>query len=340
MPRPHPPARPGGGFPAKMRMRRLRRTSGLRELLAEHDLPVRRLVYPMFVRPGSGAPETIRSLPGIRRYAVDDAVRHAGDAHGQGIPAVLLFGLAHRKDPRGREARDPSGAVPRAIRGIKRLWPDLVVATDVCLCAYTSHGHCGVLKDGRVDNDATLPLLAEMAAVHAAAGADFVAPSAMMDHQVAALRHALDDQGFSGTGVLAYGAKFASAFYGPFRDAADSAPAFGDRREYQLDPRNGREADREIDLDVEEGADIVMVKPALPALDILARARQRHAIPLAAFQVSGEYAMLKAAGRAGALDEAAAVMESLTVIRRAGADLIVTYFAPDVARWARRSEER
>jgi porphobilinogen synthase len=340
MPRGRAPSISPDAVPPRVRLRRLRRTSALRDLLAEHDVPVRRLIYPLFVRPGSGAPETIRSLPGIRRFGVDDAVRHAGDAHAQGIPAVLLFGLAHRKDPRGRESRDPSGAVPRAIRGIKRLWPDLVVVTDVCLCAYTSHGHCGVVTGERVDNDATLPLLGEMAVVHAAAGADFVAPSAMMDHQVAALRRSLDGAGYSDTGILAYGAKFASAFYGPFRDAADSAPEFGDRREYQLDPRNGREADREIDLDVEEGADIVMVKPALPSLDVLARARARHAIPLAAFQVSGEYAMLKAAGQAGALDEAAAVMESLAAIRRAGADLIVTYFAPNVARWARRTEER
>jgi porphobilinogen synthase len=324
----------------RVRLRRLRRSGSLRDLLAEHDVPVRRLIYPLFVRPGSGGPESIRSLPGIKRFGVDDAVRHAGDAFSRGIPAVLLFGLAHQKDPRGKEARDPSGAVPRAVRGIKRLWPELVVVTDVCLCSYTSHGHCGVLAERRVDNDATLPLLAQMAVVHAAAGADLVAPSAMMDHQVAAVREGLDSAGYADTGILAYGAKFASAFYGPFRDAADSAPEFGDRREYQLDPRNGREADREIDLDVEEGADIVMVKPAMPSLDVLARARMRHTIPLAAYQVSGEYAMLKAAGQAGALDEAAAVMESLAAIRRAGADLIVTYFATDVARWARRQEER
>jgi porphobilinogen synthase len=336
-------SRPAGDHPSAeraVRLRRLRRTASIREWLAESNLDLRRLVYPIFVRPNRSGSEQIRSLPGIRRYGIEDAVRHAGDAFHAGVPAILLFGTARRKDPRGREARDPKAAVPETIRAIKRLWPELIVVTDVCLCSYTTHGHCGVLSGGHVDNDATLEVLGQVATVHADAGADMVAPSAMMDHQVASIRSALDADGHSAAGIISYAAKFESAFYGPFRDAADSAPAFGDRRGYQLDPRNARQAECEIELDVREGADIVMVKPALLALDILARARDRFQIPLAAFQVSGEYAMIKAAAERGALDERAAVRESLTAIHRAGADLIVSYFALAIARWNRQGEER
>lgn len=305
-----------------------------REWLAGPAVEVRRLIYPIFVRPSAGPPQSIPHMEGVQRLSVPDAVSHAGEAYHAGVPAVLLFGLARRKNAEGSEAWDPKGAVPQAIRRIKRQWPGLAVATDVCLCAYTDHGHCGLLAGSRVDNDATLERLGRVARVHADAGADLVGPSAMMDHQVAAVRRALDAGGHADTGILAYAAKFASAFYGPFRDAADSAPAFGDRRGYQLDVRDGRGADRAIALAVEEGADIVMVKPALPALDIINRARWRHRVPVAAYQVSGEYAMIRATAAAGAFDERAAVEESLASIRRAGADVIVTYFALQMARWA------
>ncbi len=318
-----------------VRPRRLRRSAALREWVAESRLSLRQLIYPIFVRPGRGPPEAVPSLPGVMRWSVDDAVREATAAIDDGLGAVLFFGLPRHKDPLGREAVSPDGAVPRAIRGTKEARPDGIVVTDVCLCAYTSHGHCGVLRDGAVDNDATLPLLARMALVHARAGADVVAPSAMMDHQVAAIRTALDAEGFSETAVLAYAAKYASSYYGPFREAADSAPSVGDRRGYQMDPRNAREALREIALDLEEGADIAMVKPALPSLDILARARARFDAPLAAYQVSGEYAMIKAAAARGWIDEPAVVRESLGAIHRAGADLILTYYARTLAAWDR-----
>lgn len=273
-------------------------------------------------------------MPGVALLSVEDAARLAAEATGDGVAGILLFGRPLVKDELGSGAWSTDGAVARAIRAIKSRSPETVVFTDVCLCAYTTDGHCGVVEGGTVDNDRTLPLLARTAVAHAAAGADLVAPSAMMDHQVSAIRRALDDAGHGGTGILAYSAKFASGFYGPFREAADSTPAVGDRRGYQLDPRNAREALREIALDIEEGADLVMVKPALPYLDVLARARDRFDVPLVAYQVSGEYSMVKAAAAQGWLDEATAVRESLTAIRRAGADLIITYFAREAARGA------
>ena len=320
---------------ARPRLRRLRRSAGLREWVAETRLSARQLVLPIFVRPGTGAPEPIASMPGVERLSVDDAVALAVRATDEGVGAVLFFGLPRHKDPLGRDALRPDGAVPRAVRGTKVERPEAIVATDVCLCAYTSHGHCGVLRGGTVDNDATLPLLARMAVVHARARADLVAPSAMMDHQVHALRTALDREGFEETAILAYAAKYASAYYGPFREAADSAPSPGDRRGYQVDPRNAREALREIATDLDEGADIAMVKPALAYLDVLARARDRFDCPLAAYQVSGEYAMIKAAAARGWLDERAVAEEALGAIRRAGADLIVTYYARQYAAWQR-----
>jgi len=326
-----PPPRPG----ATARPRRLRRSPALREWVAETTVETRRLVYPLFVRPGGGPPEAVPSMPGIEQVAAADAGRSAGELAAEGIRAVLLFGVPRAKDPEGSDAWAEDGAVPEAIRSIRRTAPNLVVATDVCLCAYTDHGHCGVVRGNEVENDATCERLGRVALAHARAGADVVAPSAMMDGQVAAIRSALDDGGFEGTAILSYATKHASSLYGPFRDVERSSPTFGDRRSYQMDYRNAREALREMELDVAEGADILMVKPALTSLDLLARARDRFPIPLAAYQVSGEYAMLKAAARAGVLDERAAVEESLGAIRRAGADLIVTYFARDVARWSR-----
>lgn len=318
------------------RLRRLRRTASLRALVAETDLPSSRLIEPVFLRASDGPPEPIASIPGVLRVASSDAARLAEEARLLGLAAVLLFGQPTDKDARGSAAWAEDGAVASAIRAVKAHAPDMPVITDVCLCAYTTHGHCGVLNDqGEVDNDATLPLLARTAVAHARAGADIVAPSAMMDHQVRALREALDEAGFSATGILGYSAKFASAFYRPFRDAVDSTPDRGDRRGYQMDPGNAREALREIAQDIAEGADLVMVKPALPYLDILARARAEIAVPLVAYQVSGEFAMLKAAAERGWLDERLAVRESLTAIRRAGADLVVSYYAPAVARWER-----
>jgi porphobilinogen synthase len=273
-------------------------------------------------------------MPGIERYTVGSLPALARDLTRSGIRGVLVFGVGRRKDPQGSDAWAPDGIVPGAVRAIKRVAPELVVATDVCLCAYTSHGHCGVLRGGSVANDATCERLGRIAVAHARAGADVVAPSAMMDGQVGWIGAALDAAGLEETAIMAYSTKHASAFYGPFREAEESSPAFGDRRGYQMDPRNGREALREMDLDIVEGADILMVKPALTSLDLLARARERFALPLAAYHVSGEYSMLKLAAARGILDEQAAVEETLGAIRRAGADLIVTYFARDVARWA------
>lgn len=318
-----------------VRLRRLRRSPALREWTAETQLSARQLVYPIFVRSGGGPPQKIPSLPGVERHSVEGAARLAARAVDEGVGAILFFGLPKHKDPRGSEAWAPDAAVPRAVRATKEIRPEAIVATDVCLCAYTSHGHCGIFRDGSVDNDATLPLLGRMALVHARAGADVVAPSAMMDHQVAALRSALDREGFPDTAILGYSAKYASAHYGPFREASDSAPKSGDRRAYQMDPRNAREALREIALDLEEGADIAMVKPALPCLDILARARARFDVPLAAYQVSGEYSMIKAAAARGWIDERGVALETLGAIRRAGADLIMTYYARQFAAWQR-----
>jgi porphobilinogen synthase len=315
-------------------MRRLRATRQLRGLVRETQVSAQDLVYPMFVAHGVDRREPIGTLPGIDRLSIAHAVDEAREAAALGIPAVLLFGLPAAKDEQGSGAWDEEGIIQLATRAIKDALPELIVVTDLCLCEYTSHGHCGVLRsDGSVDNDATLDLLARTAVSQARAGADLIAPSDMMDGRVGFIRTALDEDGYTDTPILAYSAKFASAFYGPFRDAADSVPAFGDRRGYQLDPANGNEAVREARLDVEEGADILMVKPALPYLDLIRRIKDETGMPLAAYNVSGEYAMLKAAAATGALDEQTAVLEALTGIRRAGADIVITYHAKDAARW-------
>jgi porphobilinogen synthase len=320
-------------FP-QTRLRRLRQTHAMRGLVRETRLHPADLVYPMFVAHGIDRREPIEAMPGIDRLSIAHAVSEAGEAAALGIPAVLLFGLPAAKDEEGSGAWDDEGVVQLATRAIKEAHPELIVITDLCLCEYTSHGHCGVVRaDGGVDNDASLELLARTAASQARAGADVVAPSDMMDGRVGAIRAALDDDGHADTPILAYSAKFASAFYGPFREAADSAPAFGDRRSYQMDPANGDEALREARLDIEEGADMVMVKPALPYLDLVRRIKDETAMPLAAYNVSGEYAMVKAGVAAGYLDERATVLETLTCIRRAGADIVITYHAKEAARW-------
>ncbi|MDP8943254.1 MAG: porphobilinogen synthase [Actinomycetota bacterium] len=320
-------------FPAT-RMRRLRRTAVLRGLVRETELSPAHLVLPLFVQLGTEARTPIEAMPGVDRLSIALAVEEAGAAHGLGVPAVLLFGLPAGKDEQGSGAYDDEGVVQLAVRAIKEAHPELVVVTDVCLCGYTSHGHCGVVRpDGAVDNDVTLELLAKTAISHAEAGADAVAPSDMMDGRVGALRTQLDAEGHAGTPIVAYSAKYASAFYGPFREAAGSAPAFGDRRGYQMDPANADEAVREARLDVEEGADAVMVKPALPYLDVIRRVKDELRVPVAAYNVSGEYAMVKAAAAAGLIDERAAVLEALTAIRRAGADIVITYHAKEAARW-------
>jgi porphobilinogen synthase len=322
------------GFPA-IRLRRLRRTPGARALVRETRLTPDRFIAPLFVRKGRGLREPVASLPGVSRMSPDEAAGEAQELRALGVPAVILFGLPERKDETGSEAWDDAGAVQEAVREIKRAAPDVVVATDACLDEYTSHGHCGVIRDGDVDNDATLPLLARAAVSHARAGADVVAPSDMMDGRVAAIRAALDAAGFSATAILAYSAKSASAFYGPFREAADSAPKFGDRRGYQMDGANRREAMREIALDLDEGADAVMVKPALAYLDVIREARDRFDAPIAAYNVSGEYAMVKAAAANGWIDEKRIALEILTGIVRAGADFVLTYHARDAAGWLR-----
>ncbi len=320
------------------RFRRLRRSQALRDLVRETRLSPQDFVYPLFVTHGDNVRREIESMPGQYQLSLDQLPAEAEElsaSGGLGIPAVLLFGLPASKDDVGSEAYADDGIVQRAVRALKQAAPDLVVVTDVCLCEYTSHGHCGVIVDGEVDNDQTLPLLARTAVSHAQAGADIVAPSDMMDGRVAAIRAALDEAGLAATPIMAYAAKQASAFYGPFRVAAESAPQFGDRRGYQMDPANAREAMLEIEADVEEGADIVMVKPALPNLDLIARAREEFDLPLAAYNVSGEYAMVKAAAAAGYLDERPVTLEVLTAIRRAGADIIITYHAKEAARWLR-----
>ena len=322
------------GFP-ELRLRRLRRTPALRGLVRETRLSAEQLVAPLFVRLGRGRREPIGSLPGVSRLSPDEAVAEAQRLHADGVGAVILFGIPDRKDEDGTEAWNEAGALQEAVRSLKRDVPGLAVMTDVCLDEYTSHGHCGIVRDGDVDNDATLPLLARTALSHAKAGADVVAPSDMMDGRVAAIRRELDLAGFSHVALLAYAAKAASAYYGPFREAADSAPKFGDRRSYQMDGANRREAMREIALDVEEGADAVMVKPALAYLDIIRDARERFDLPIAAYNVSGEYAMVKAAAQNGWIDERRIVLETLTSIVRAGADFILTYHAGDAARWLR-----
>jgi porphobilinogen synthase len=322
-------------FPAT-RLRRLRRTPALRGLVRETRLDAQDLVLPLFVQAGLDGRAAIDAMPGVDRLSISAAVEEAGEALGLGVPAVLLFGIPAHKDAEGSGAWDDEGVVQLATRALKEAHPDLLVLADVCLCEYTDHGHCGLLRpDGAVDNDASLELLSRTSASLARAGADAVAPSDMMDGRVGAIRRALDEEGLAETPIVAYSAKFASAFYGPFREAADSTPAFGDRRGYQMDPANGDEAVREALLDVEEGADVVMVKPALPYLDVVRRVKEATHLPVAAYNVSGEYAMLKAAAHAGLLDERAAVLEALTGIRRAGADIVITYHAKDAARWLR-----
>ncbi|WP_455245399.1 porphobilinogen synthase [Petrachloros mirabilis] len=318
-------------FPIQ-RLRRLREKEAFRRMIRETALSPSDLIYPIFVAEGRDRRDAIDTMPGQYRLSIDLLVKEAGEVASLGIPAIILFGIPDQKDERGSSGFDPDGIVQRAIRAVKDKVPALMVITDVCIDEYTNHGHCGIVKDGRILNDETLECLRAMARTHAEAGADMVAPSDMMDGRVAAIRQELDRAGYQELPIMAYSAKFASCFYAPFRDAAGSAPQFGDRQSYQMDPANGREALREIALDVNEGADIVMVKPALPYLDIIAAARRRTLLPIAAYQVSGEYSMIKAAGKAGWLDESRAVLESLLAIKRAGADLILTYFAKDAAR--------
>ena len=321
-------------FPIQ-RLRRTRRTGALRGLVRETRLSPSDLVYPIFVTVGEDVKNPVASMPGVFQLSINHAVAEAKRASDLGVPAVLLFGIPNQKDEAASGAYDPEGIVQLATRAIKDAAPELIVITDVCLCEYTSHGHCGVVEKGtgEVMNDVSLELLARTASSQAEAGADIVAPSDMMDGRVAAIRSELDNEGFQDTPILAYAAKYASAFYGPFREAAESAPAFGDRRSYQMDPANAREALLEVELDVEEGADIVMVKPALPYLDVVRRVRETTKLPVAAYSVSGEYAMIKAASQNGWLDERTLVLEALTGVKRAGADIIVTYHAPDVALW-------
>jgi porphobilinogen synthase len=316
-------------------MRRLRRTKALRGMVRESELLPRHLVQPLFVVTGENVREPVASMPGIERYSINELVAEASELQAIGIEAVILFGIPADKDETGSGAYDDEGVVQLAVRALKEAHPALTVITDVCLCEYTSHGHCGFVRDGEVDNDITVELLAKTAISHAEAGADVVAPSDMMDGRVASIRHQLDEEGHPDTPIIAYSAKYASAFYGPFREAADSAPEFGDRRGYQMDPANSREAIREVRLDVEEGADMVMVKPALPYLDVIRAVRSETEMPVSAYQVSGEYSMLKAAGQNGWIDERAAALESLISIRRAGADVIFTYFAKEAAGWLR-----
>jgi porphobilinogen synthase len=323
------------GFPIA-RPRRLRQSENWRAMVRETELDVSDFVYPMFIVPGNKVRHAVSSMPGVSQFSVDEIIQEARKVAASGVRALILFSAPDQKDPQGSAFLDPQGLVPRAIAGIKSASPELLVWTDVCLCSATDHGHCGhVLASGVIDNDSSIATLAQVALNHARAGADAVAPSDMMDGRVAAIRQLLDDNGFSGTPIVSYAAKYASAFYGPFREAADSAPAFGDRRSYQMDPSNVREALREVLLDVEEGADMVMVKPAGPYLDVIRRVREAVHIPVVAYQVSGEYSLLKAAAERGWIDERAAALETLVGIKRAGADLILSYFAPQIAAWLR-----
>ncbi len=319
------------GFP-RQRLRRLRHTATLRRMVQETVLTPSDLVYPLFVTEGTNRRESIPSMPGQYRWSIDRLINEADEAHALGVPAVLLFGISDRKDERGSSGYDPKGIVQRAVRALKARLPDLFVVTDVCIDEYTSHGHCGIVEDGKILNDETLECLALMAITHAEAGADMVAPSDMMDGRVGAIRDALDQRGFHDVPIMSYAVKYASCLYKPFREAAASSPAFGDRGSYQMDPANAREAIREVRLDVEEGADVVMVKPALPYLDVIANTRTEVAVPIAAYQVSGEYSMIKAAALQGWVDEPSVILETLLSIKRAGADLIITYFARDAAR--------
>ncbi|MBW1997477.1 MAG: porphobilinogen synthase [Deltaproteobacteria bacterium] len=314
-----------------IRPRRLRRTETIREMVRENALSSKDFIYPLFVKPGKGAKDPIASLPGQYQFSVDSLVEEVSDAWSKGIPSVIIFGLPDKKDPTGSRSYADDGIVQRAVSAIKERLPEILVITDVCLCEYTDHGHCGVIRDGEVDNDATLEILVRQAVSHARAGADFVAPSDMMDGRVAAIRNGLDSSGFKDVGIMSYAVKYASSFYGPFREAADCAPQFGDRAGYQMDPANAREALKEAILDMEEGADIIMVKPALPYLDIIRRVREETLLPVAAYNVSGEYAMIKAAHEKGWIDGVSVMLESLLSIKRAGADLILTYFAKEAA---------
>jgi porphobilinogen synthase len=323
------------GFP-EYRARRLRKHENLRRMVRETRLSIDNLIMPLFIVPGSRVTKPVASMPGIAQLSVDRAVEECKEIQALGIPAVILFGIPERKDSAGSGASNDSGIIQQALRAIKVTVPDLVLITDVCLCEYTDHGHCGIVAGGDVDNDSTVDLLAKEALSHARAGADMVAPSDMMDGRVGAIRETLDEEGFDQVPIMAYAAKFASGFYGPFREAAESTPQFGDRRSYQMDPPNGDEALREVQLDIEEGADIVMVKPALAYLDLIWRVKEAFGYPVAAYNVSGEYAMIKAAAQQGWLDESRVMMETLTGIRRAGADMILTYFAKDAARILRK----
>jgi porphobilinogen synthase len=314
------------------RPRRLRRNEQLRELVRETSLEPRSFIYPLFVGPGKDKAQPVSSMPGVAQLTVDRAVRECLEVKSLGIPAVILFGIPEHKDAMGSDAYADHGVVQQAIRAIKERIPELLVVTDVCLCEYTDHGHCGVVKNGGVDNDSTLELLAKEALSHATAGADIIAPSDMMDGRVGAIRKILDENGFSETPIMAYAAKYASGFYGPFREAAESTPQFGDRRSYQMNSANADEALREVEMDLREGADIVMVKPAMAYLDIIYRVKQKFGYPVAAYNVSGEYSMIKAAGQNGWIDEQRIMMEVLFAIRRAGADMILTYFAKDAAK--------
>ena len=323
-------------FPAH-RPRRLRRSDALRRLVRETRIVVEQLVQPLFIVPGSGVERPVASMPGVSQLSVDRVAEECRALADAGVASVLLFGVPEHKDARGSGALDENGIIPQALRAIRKAAPSLLRMTDVCLCEYTDHGHCGVVADGHVVNDATLELLAAEAVAHARAGADLVAPSDMMDGRIGAVRSALDAAGFAELPIMAYAAKYASALYGPFRDAAESTPAFGDRRAYQMDPANAEDALREVAHDIDEGADIVMVKPALPYLDVIRRVKERFGYPVAAYQVSGEYAMIKAAAARGWIDEARVVEETVTAIRRAGADVVITYFARALAEAARRA---
>jgi len=322
------------------RPRRLRRTPALRALVRETRLSPDRFILPLFVCEGANVRRPVGSMPGVFQLSVDETVRDAEGALADGVCAVLLFGLPRDKDDIGSAAYDATGPVPTAVRALRTAVPDMLVVTDVCLCEYTSHGHCGIIADGDIANDATVAQLVRSAVAHAEAGAHMVAPSDMMDGRVAAIRHALDARGFDQVSIMSYAAKYCSGFYGPFRDAADSAPLFGDRRSHQMDPGNAEEALREVEIDIAEGADIVMIKPALPYLDIIWRVKERFACPTAAYQVSGEYSMIKAAAQNGWIEEERAMLESLTAIHRAGADMIITYFAREAARAINRHAGR
>lgn len=320
-----------------VRLRRLRQNNLLREMVKETEISIKDLIYPLFVVEGSNIRKEVPSMPGVYNLSIDEVIKECRKLEELGIPAIILFGIPDKKDEIGSSAYDPNGIIQKAIREIKKEKINLIVITDVCFCEYTSHGHCGILKEGKygleVDNDKTLEILAKEALSHAEAGADIVAPSDMMDGRVLAIREALDENGFSFIPIMAYSAKFSSAFYGPFREAAQSAPSFGDRKGYQMDPANGNEALREVELDIEEGADIVMVKPALSYMDIIWRVKERFGVPVACYNVSGEYSMIKAASSLGYIDEKKIVMEILLSMKRAGADLILTYFAKDVAKY-------